>query len=130
MPCCCEDDDEYEDEEFYGDGRNDNYHGQFMETPKFYPGGDFQEQHTMPIDQQHHILAAQQMGQQVGQQIANHQLSGAPTPNHIQLTQQTLLAQQLAHQNAINSIQNSPGQSVQNIANVNQNIHQGIYSPG
>ena len=46
MPCCCEDDDEYEDEEFYGDGRNDNYHGQFMETPKFYPGGDFQEQHT------------------------------------------------------------------------------------
>ena len=45
-PCCCEDD-EYEDEDFYHEDNDYNRQDQFMETPKFRIGEDFQGQNTV-----------------------------------------------------------------------------------
>lgn len=135
-PCCCEDD-EYEDEDFYHEDNDYNRQDQFMETPKFRIGEDFQGQNTMPMDQQQQLMA-QQM---VPQQMVQHQMVAQPgsvngmsphpsmvaNQNHIQLDHQNFLAQQLMARNVINSMANSPGQSVQNMAH--QNISHGVYSP-
>merc|ERR1712031_42278 len=99
-----------------------------METPKFYPGEDFQGQNTMRMEPDQMVPQQMQNNQAVSPHpsMINHQMGNGM--NHVQLTQQALLAQQLNQRNMINSIQNSPGQSVQNMANHQNNISHGVYS--
>ena len=152
MPCCCDDDEDYEDDGFYGDhpqNRQDNSY--FMETPKFYPGEDFQAQNTMRMEPDQMVPQQMQNNPAVSPHpsMINHQTGLNHVQKNIeninffqnyleiqnnidilclQLAQQALLSQQLAQRNMINSIQNSPGQSVQNMANHQNNISQGVYS--
>jgi hypothetical protein len=84
------------------------------------------------MDQQRELMAQQMVPQQMvtQQMVAQPGSVNGMSPNHqnhIQLDPQNFVAQQLMARNGMNSMLNSPGQSVQNIAL--QNISHGVYSP-